>query len=1429
MTLEKWEIEKIAAQKKLAEASKYGPNLILGGGSSGGKGASGTWTDGTPKGNQPIPPSPVAPISTPPQLDSVSNILNPTQNWYPPEFKWFTNPDSSNVGILQDLQIRVFIMGIEVSDYLTLFAWSNNAAPDNINPTASIRLSGNNKTFIISEENIFGEGKDKNGNIVIGNWKDQEEDFRTSESVKHRLFNYKTLGNVYDLRTQTSRWNLNPNSCIFHSGDTIRAFARIPWTGQDAWLPIFTGYLNDPQVTQQATNQHVLDAQCVTISDKLNKARVHINSQAASLMAVNIAGSSKAARFSQFSDQVFQTSAIDFAGIFNDLVDNPRNFQDFLFNTSIQSLLGYVFYGNAVDAKEDSELTQLQRDEKNRTKETEETDKLKAIREIENLQSQLMVLKQKKLTWQTLDPPPYYDGSTLIYSPRLQSVEKKISELETEIKIKQEAQNSIKANPASNQNNQGQNTNPTDSSSGVSVQGQEKIPTSTGIIRKHGYGFLSPDLFIIEDFPLTGVAAVTTTGVTEVQSFTNPETLAKTTTSIPKTSAGFQKFWPAGSYNFISSPYLEPNHGAPGAKLHIHMGVDITTGKPGEIQGKFLYVPINGTISYTRIRNTGDGGTIELKGDDGYYHRFFHLFEVTVSENQKVNGNDIIGKIGGGLDALGRPLPGSGVYSTGSHLHWEVSEKSVIDGKGSYLDPGLWFNNNISGSSTSSSSTSQTEQPKTLNQVNEEIDSELNLKNSWNIGTIDLEIEAQSLAWWHARCLFGFANGVPIKENGEEYKVEDVDPEIYDPIKFKEFAYRRKNAWLNSNEVTFIGNNSDWLGVYSPHGKAVAVAYKRPKTGFGINGGISGAEVQNAAFETTTFSRAQIITDFLTKVDYRWWISGNGDVIVDFPHYDLLPENFAGWEKYLMIEGEIWNNTYKENFAEIPSTFIIRGGWGGWSAKGSGENYHKTMEIIYQLPNVLIRNGVKIQTFSFPHVWRQKQLAMLGMIQISKVVANAVQLPMSSLPPILVITPNCPIYLAHQDAYGLVDSTSFTWQIGDNKIRADLKIDVSAVRVRMTPEQAFLEDLMTQDEQNYQNKLQALRNDSQKDAIEKEKQFKLYKEEKFKNSDNMNSRAIDKWDDSKYEYLNHIVKYKHIQGRGSLMMDYRKTSEQNIGDADKFRTDANIDVPTPIIVGSPSLKDIQHNRTAVLKNTGDGVSFSKLLPIQPKPDSNEMFSQPIDPDSETQKKIDKAFLENRVNSNAQQGLMDHMNLVSGFQPNYINYNFDGSPNTSKGMGLLGLTPNVVDQLDSKPEGGSSSNLSDFKPGVSPVNSKDFSSLTSTEKMEINQKQMENHPFLDPDYSLKCGIGATKQLDKQSGSKDPLNPQLYSYAVQKGPNDPALQQVMKENDINGKTPENNLALSSSMQKWSYHFGNQTSKDLNYPTSLESLSSLRGEHG
>jgi murein DD-endopeptidase MepM/ murein hydrolase activator NlpD len=1335
------------------------------------------------------PKAPGAPAATapPPMFTGEATVVveDTFQQLFPPDFVWFVNSEDNTLGVLQDPRIRVFVMGIEISPWVTQVQWAQDAKAEVLTSNASVTLKSMKDLFMLTEENLFEDL-----------WRDQVVDWRTSEAPKRKLFQYKTINNVYDLRTKVNRWNLNPNTCIFHNSDTIRIFAKMPWTLEDCWQPVFTGYIEDPNVTRhQLTGEQTITFQAVTIADKLNKARVMTNPQAASLIAVS-SSQTQQVRLPGAGDALYQsTNSFDSAELFND-VANPRQQHNFLYNTSIKSICEFIFYGDKIDDENET----LSWDKANKENATPEGQRIAKMKKQGELQNQLAGLKSRLKMMELAYPPTktYDDEGNVTSSTdsaRVAKLKEKIKSVEAEIAAGEKSQDSINASnatadqalktdaektkaaadkaqkehddyakalaqkypngdiPDSEKEQLSKLQAEADAAKKAADISSSKYATITpeGVIRKHGFGFLHPDLFIIEDYPYTGqVLPVDTTQATNAngdavkektisdqqqQQQANqppPDTTRKEDTAAPPgTTPPLKKVWPVStkqqSTSYGSFWYFRQQNGAGDAKRYHHTGIDVFAG-----QGSTLYAPIDGRIQRINLDwgNSREGGTyIEFLGDDGYLHRFMHLsyVETSLSVGQKITVQTVLGKTGGAKGASG-----SGSSTTGAHLHWDIQAtkggklKTESDGHGNFVNPNAWFADTSIMSSDPAAVTNDQKRAaekaaadaRKARDANQEIDAEISLRDSYS--SLDRTAEGQWMSIWHARCLFGFANGTPqindrqtvttiSNRQNASYSdtIETVDPEIFTPKELKSMAEKRPNAWLSEDEVTYIGINSDWLGVYSPHGKSVAVAYKRPKAGFGISRGLEGNEVQSVSYDGTFQSRAQILSEFLQRIDYRWWITGNGDIVIDFPRYDLKPEDYGNWSNYLMVEGEISDDQYKEAFSSVPSAYMIKGGWGGGAPSGANNTAHEVLQVVYQLPNSLIRNGVNIKHISYPYVTNPVQLQMLGGVRINKDIANAIQIPMGNLPPILTITPNCPIYLFQQDAYAMVDQVRFQWSIGGDKIQYNMNLDTSAIRVRMTREQAYLEDLMDESDATY------------KDAIKKLRDEKLTNEEKIKRLDELKQNRgrvpeitpanYQKWLGDKN--LSGVPRYRHIQGKSSLIMDYRKAFTQNLAELGRYQTGALQagDIMSPILVGSPQVALANSDRSSEKTGCSNSITFtsteivlgdgrdieSLLNDTGMAEDSARAGDTTItnttkpgfDKAKECPEDLAKGMSDisktNGIDPATHQAIMAYGNTVSNFQPAYAEYGQDGEK-ISNNEGIFGLQSSQVP--DNMPKG-----------------------------------------------------------------------------------------------------------------------------------------------
>jgi murein DD-endopeptidase MepM/ murein hydrolase activator NlpD len=100
----------------------------------------------------------------------------------------------------------------------------------------------------------------------------------------------------------------------------------------------------------------------------------------------------------------------------------------------------------------------------------------------------------------------------------------------------------------------------------------------------------------------------------------------------------------------------------------MHKGVDFAASK-----GTPVIATGRGIIKETGFKPEGYGRYILIEHDGNYSTFYSQLDEANVEEGQKVNANEIIGKVG------------SSGLSTGPHLHYEIRENGIAIDPSPYL------------------------------------------------------------------------------------------------------------------------------------------------------------------------------------------------------------------------------------------------------------------------------------------------------------------------------------------------------------------------------------------------------------------------------------------------------------------------------------------------------------------------------------------------------------------------------------------------------------------------------------------------------------------------------------------------------------------------------------------------------------------------
>lgn len=121
---------------------------------------------------------------------------------------------------------------------------------------------------------------------------------------------------------------------------------------------------------------------------------------------------------------------------------------------------------------------------------------------------------------------------------------------------------------------------------------------------------------------------------------------------------------------FVSSVFRDPNHAFDLFKGY-HSGIDL----PVPV-GTEIHAPAAGTVTRAYDERVEDSWQVTVDMGDGWRFRAVHLSRLLVEVGDAVRQGEVIGLSGGAVDDFG-----SGPYTTGPHLHFDVAHL------GQFVDP----------------------------------------------------------------------------------------------------------------------------------------------------------------------------------------------------------------------------------------------------------------------------------------------------------------------------------------------------------------------------------------------------------------------------------------------------------------------------------------------------------------------------------------------------------------------------------------------------------------------------------------------------------------------------------------------------------------------------------------------------------------------
>jgi hypothetical protein len=133
--------------------------------------------------------------------------------------------------------------------------------------------------------------------------------------------------NISDPDTGEVRWPLAARSSILHKNDPVRIFAHNPYTEDDEWFPIFTGYISTyPRTVDYLTYTSQMTVTCFDIRYLMQKMRLRNNT---------IIGM-------QIPEVIFE----DNLSIFSDIISTPSGWTQRFANTRLEEAVRDLVVGN---------------------------------------------------------------------------------------------------------------------------------------------------------------------------------------------------------------------------------------------------------------------------------------------------------------------------------------------------------------------------------------------------------------------------------------------------------------------------------------------------------------------------------------------------------------------------------------------------------------------------------------------------------------------------------------------------------------------------------------------------------------------------------------------------------------------------------------------------------------------------------------------------------------------------------------------------------------------------------------------------------------------------------------------------------------------------------------------------------------------------
>ena len=179
-------------------------------------------------------------------------------------------------------------------------------------------------------------------------------------------------------------------------------------------------------------------------------------------------------------------------------------------------------------------------------------------------------------------------------------------------------------------------------------------------------------------------------------------------------------------------------------------------------------------------------------------------------------------------------------------------------------------------------------------------------------------------------------------------------------------------------------------------------------------------------------TRFDMLNELAGAIDYQWFVSPFGDIMIEFPLYDFLPKDLGNIENLFEAENHLIDSSNSPETGDIVTGLLVTGNWAN-ATKGDKSQRKPPAEWPHahiQSQVLAARIGVTLETVDFPYIPDNDALKNIGLMEFQKRLARANEFSVNfGYRPFLVI--NRPFLVKPDKRVGLLKTVTMSWTINE--------------------------------------------------------------------------------------------------------------------------------------------------------------------------------------------------------------------------------------------------------------------------------------------------------------------------------------------------------------------------------------------------------------